>query len=292
MIQVKKINPQGYCNGVKRALSIVFDVINEASTPRPIYLLGQLIHNSFVIEELRIKGIIIIEDKQKSRLELLDEIHSGTVIFSAHGVSPNVHAKARSKGLHIVDASCPNVLIIHKKIAQHLEEGYDCIYIGTKNHPECEGVLGISDKIHFVTSIDDIQQLKIQNNRIYTTNQTTLSTFDLKDIFYELEKKFPSILIDDKICNATTIRQEAMAKQEPADLCIVVGDRASSNTKKLAKVSQEIAGIPTLLCEDISTLDMEYITRIKPKQINISSGASTPSILVDEIIQKISKISD
>ena len=285
---IRKINPQGYCNGVKRALNIVSNALEDKNVKRPIYLLGQIIHNKHVVKDFIDKGAIVIEDKTKSRLELLDSINEGTVIFSAHGVSPLVYKKAKEKGLNIIDATCGYVLIVHKKIEDYLNKGFDVIYIGTKNHPEVEGVLGISNKIHFISNLEQINDLNITNDKIYCTNQTTLSQYDIIDIFNLLKEKYPNILIDDKICDATTVRQKAMKEQEKADLCIVVGDSASSNTKKLYKVSSELAGIKTILCEDLKSLDKNELKNVKT--VNISSGASTPDYIVDEIINYLISI--
>lgn len=280
---VNKIIPQGYCNGVKRALEIANKALDDPNTIKPIYLLGHIIHNKHVVNSLEDKGAIIIDDKSKTRLELLDLINTGSVIFSAHGVSPLVYETAKNKGLNIIDTTCPNVLIVHKRMKEYISKGYECIYIGTKNHPECEGVLGIDDKINFISSIQDVDFLNINNQNIYVTNQTTLSKFDMQDIINKLIKKYPTAIIDDKICNATTVRQEAMANQKHVDLCIVVGDKSSSNTKKLAKVSQEIVGIKTILCEDLASLDKNELIDIKT--VSISSGASTPDYIVNEIIE-------
>ena len=285
---IRKINPQGYCNGVKRALNIVSNALEDKNVKRPIYLLGQIIHNKHVVKDFIDKGAIVVEDKTKSRLELLDSINEGTVIFSAHGVSPLVYKKAKEKGLNIIDATCGYVLIVHKKIEDYLNKGFDVIYIGTKNHPEVEGVLGISNKIHFISNLEQIKNLNITNDKIYCTNQTTLSQYEIIDIFNLLKKKYPNILIDDKICDATTVRQKAMKEQEKADLCIVVGDSASSNTKKLYKVSSELAGIKTILCEDLKSLDKNELKNVKT--VNISSGASTPDYIVDEIINYLISI--
>lgn len=285
MIKINKINPQGYCNGVKRALAIVEEALQDPQTPKPVYLLGNIIHNKHVVSQLKEKGAVLVEDKQKTRAELLDCISCGSVVFSAHGVSPTVYQKAKEKGLHIIDATCGNVLAVHTRIKQYLELGYECIYIGTMRHPECEGVLGISDKIHFVSCKEDVQNLKLNTKRLYATNQTTLSRFDVQDIFRILKKSYPSILIDDKICNATTVRQMAMAEQEKVDLCIVVGDCSSSNTKKLALVSETVAGIKTTLCEDLDTLDKSLLK--EATSVSISSGASTPDSIVEEIISYI-----
>lgn len=288
MIKINKITPQGYCNGVKRAIEIVNKAINDPNIIRPIYLLGHIIHNKHVIKHFENQSVIVIEDKNKTRLELLDLINSGTVILSAHGVSPKVYEKCKDKGLNVIDATCGNVIIVHRKIKKYLELGYDCIYIGIKNHPESEGVIGISDKIHFITSIDDINNLCINNDMIYVTNQTTLSAYDIMNYFNLLKEKYPNIVIDDKICNATTIRQKAMVEQEKVDLCIVVGDPSSSNTKKLAKVSIDRANIKTIMCEDLDSLDKSILNNVE--SVSISSGASTPDYIVDEIIEYIKTI--
>lgn len=284
MIKVNKIEPQGYCNGVKRALNIVNNAIEDPKTKKPIYLLGQIIHNKYVVDMLIDAGVKVIDDKNKTRLELLDLINDGSVVLSAHGVSPDVYTKAINKGLNIIDTTCGNVLIVHKKIKQYLDLNYTCLYIGTPNHPECEGVLGISNKIKLISNINDLNNLRITGN-IYVTNQTTLSKFDIADIYKKINELYPKAILDDKICNATTIRQNAMANQKKADLCIVVGDKKSSNTKKLVKVSQDIAKIPTVLCENLDDLDKSLLNNIKT--VNISSGASTPDLLVNEIINYI-----
>ena len=287
-MKINKIEPQGYCGGVIRALKIMDKALEDESLPRPIYCLGSVIHNSHVINNYSNRGIITIEDKGLSRLELLDKIDSGTVIFSAHGVSPEAYEKAKNKGLTIVDATCPMVLSVHDKIKKYLENGYECIYIGTTNHPECEGVLGISNRIHFISKESDVSNLDIKSDKIYVTNQTTLSMYDIKIIFDCLKQKYPNIEIDDKICDATTKRQTAMYNQPDCDLCIIVGDPKSSNTKKLYKVSKEIAGKNTIFIEDLSMLDNKILDGVKT--VNISSGASTPPYLVDEIINYLSKL--
>ena len=277
---INKIEPQGYCQGVINALKIINEAINNNDK---IYSLGSIIHNDFVINDLKNKGVITIEEKGLSRLELLDRINDGTVVFSAHGVSPLVYEKAKEKNLNIIDATCPMVHLVHKKMKEHLDLGYDCIYIGAKGHPECEGVLGISNKIHFISNLDDINNLNIKNDKIYVTNQTTLSIYDIEDLFIELKNKYKNILIDDKICNATTVRQKALANQPKCDLCIIVGDKKSSNSLKLYKVSTEIAKVKTIFVDNLKNLDKELLKDVNI--VNISSGASTPSFLVDEIIE-------
>lgn len=283
-MKINKINPQSYCSGVNNAIKLVMD--NYKNYPKPIYMLGRLIHNDIVMNKFKDLGIIILDDKNKTRLDLLDEIDSGTVIISAHGVSDNVINKAKEKGLNIIDSTCPYVKKISNNIKNYINNEYDIIYIGTKGHPEVEGVLGISNDIHLITNINDIDNLNIKNNKIYITNQTTLSIVEIENIYNSLKNKFPSSIIDNKICLATTKRQEAIINQEPVDLCIIVGDINSSNTKKLYELAKS-NNIKAIMCDSINTLDKSLLEGIK--SVSISSGASTPIYLVDEIIEYINK---
>ena len=283
---INKLNPQGYCNGVKRAINICLEALENPNTKKPIYLLGSVIHNKYVNEEFIKKGAIILEDKNKTRYELLDQINEGTIIISAHGVSPKVIAKAKAKNLNIIDTTCPNVSIIHNNIIKYLNEGYTCLYIGTKKHPECEGILEINSNIININNITDINNLNINNDKIYITNQTTLSIFDTSEIYNELKNKYPNAILDNKICDSTTKRQLAVINQDKVDLCIVVGDKASSNTKKLAQIANN-SNINTILVENINDIKDYDFKNINT--ISITSGASTPSILVDEIIKYIKK---
>ena len=280
---INKIEPQGFCNGVKYALKLVDNALHDPNTIKPIYLLGNLIHNSKVMDELKAKGIIIIDSK-KTRLEMLDDMQNGTVIFSAHGVSPSVYEKANEKGLNIIDATCPNVLIIHNRIKSYIDKGYSIIYIGSKNHPECEGVLDINENIILVSSIDDIDKINLSNSKIYITNQTTLSKYELLEIYDKLKELYPESIIDNKICNATTLRQDAVMKIKNTDLCIVVGDKSSSNTNKLVSVAKK-TGTNAILIEDYN--DIKEFDFSKINNLAITSGASTPSYVVDEVINFI-----
>ena len=283
---INKLSPQGFCGGVKKALKKLDEAINDEKTIKPIYLLGSIIHNEHIIEEYKNKGVIVVEDRNKTRLELLENIKSGTVVFSAHGVSPKVYEKAKNLNLNIIDTTCSNVSIIHTKIKQHLQNGYTCIYIGNNHHPECEGVLGIDDSIILVSHINEVDSLEINNDKIYITNQTTLSLFDIENIYESLLIKYPKALIDNKICLATTLRQKAIINQDKVDMCIIVGDKSSSNTSKLVSTGNKL-GINTILVDNLS--DLKQIDINKIKSISISSGASTPSYLVDEIIEYLKK---
>ena len=263
---IHKLSPQGFCWGVRQAIQKVEQALMDPAYPKPIYLLGSIIHNKTVTNHLVQMGAILIEEN-RTRLSMLDRISTGTVVFSAHGVAPNVYEKAKQKGLTILDTTCGNVLIVHRRIKQHLEAGYRCYYIGTKNHPECEGILESSSLIRL--------------------NQTTLSLLDTEIIYRTFKEKFPQAIIDNKICLATTQRQQAVLDQKKADLCLVVGDKMSSNTKKLWQLAQQ-KGIRSVLIEQIEDLAAIDFTAVQ--QINITSGASTPSVLVDQVINHLQNI--
>ena len=283
---INRIKPQGFCGGVKRAIDIVNDLLNKPDTVKPIYMLGSLIHNEHIINEFKNKGIIVLPDTL-TKDEMVDEVNSGTIIISAHGISPIVLAKAKEKGLNIIDTTCPYVSLIHKNITSALANNKDIIYIGTKNHPEVQGVLGISSKINLVTNKDDIANLNLNTDNPYVTNQTTLSIYDIKDYYDLIKEKYPNSYLDNKICMATTERQKAVKEQEQTDLCIIVGDKKSSNTQKLVSVS-ELANIKTILVDSLEDLKKYSLNNIN--KISISSGASTPSYLVDEIINYLNNI--
>lgn len=283
-MKINKITPQGYCGGVKMALDILYKSLNDKNVAKPITLLGSIIHNKHVINDLISRGVILVEDRSKTRYELLDEVNTGSVVFSAHGVEPRVYQKALDKGLNIIDTTCKNVLIVQNRIKEMLLNGYNCLYIGTKNHPECEGILGISKDIILISSLDDIKEFK--NNKIYVTNQTTLSIYQVKEIYDRIKELYPDAIIDNKICTATTLRQKAVLLQEPTDLCIVVGDTHSSNTKNLVKASESI-GIKTILVDSVDELKKYDFININ--SVSITAGASTPENIINEIITFLSK---
>ncbi|MBS1476623.1 MAG: 4-hydroxy-3-methylbut-2-enyl diphosphate reductase [Acholeplasmatales bacterium] len=285
-MKIIKLSPQGYCGGVKRALKLIIDANNDPNVKKPIYMLGNIIHNKNVIKKLNEMGIKSVDGK-KTRLELLEEINEGTIVISAHGVSPSVFIRAKEKGLNIIDASCPNVYTVHHNIKKYLKKNYDIIYIGTKGHPEAEGVLGISDKIHLISNKNDLLSLSLSNN-IYVSNQTTLSVYDIKELFEAINKKYPDAIIDDKICNATTLRQRAVMEQK-ADLCIVVGDKSSSNSLKLQSVCQNNAHIKSYLVENEADLDPSWFKDVNV--VSVTSGASTPDEVTEKVIKKIKMIS-
>ncbi len=279
-MKIYKIMPQGYCNGVKHAIKIANEAINNGS----IHFLGDIIHNKHVNEYYVSKGAIIHEGK--TRLEMLDEIKEGKVLITAHGASKKVYQKAKEKNLEIIDATCPIVNIVHENIAKYLEKNYYILYIGKNNHPETEGVLGISNKIKLIEKMEDLKGLNIHDNT-YVTTQTTLSVKLVNNITEKIKEINDKVIIDTKICNATYLRQKAVLEMPKCDLCIIVGDKKSSNTNELYQIASQIT--KAILVENVNELKsykLDYNLKI-----NITSGASTPESIVDEIIDYLNLIS-
>ncbi len=276
-MEIISVVPRGYCQGVVRAIQIAKETA-ETYKGMPITMLGMIVHNSYVVEACRKAGISFIENSAKTRLELLDEIDEGVVIFTAHGVSDAVRQKAIDKGLIVVDATCHDVARTHTLIKNH--EG-DVIYIGKKNHPEAEAACGLSDRVHLVTCMEDVKTLGNLHN-VLITNQTTLSILDTKKIIEACLSKYPDARAAEEICNATRIRQEAVMKIENADLLIVVGDPRSNNSRQLAETGKK-AGIPEcLLISSVEDLTIDMIQN--HERIAVTSGSSTPNALTKQVI--------
>jgi len=278
-----KITPRGYCHGVINAINTITN-IDELSTKKPIYILGMVIHNKLIVNSFTSKGIITLNDSSKSRMELLDEIDEGTVVFTAHGVSEEVHLKAKSKGLDIIDTSCKDVLKSQKIINEFIDDGYHIIYVGKRKHPESEAAIGISPNVHLIETINDIEKLNLTADKLMLTNQTTMSLFDIYNISEKAKEKFPNLEYVDEICNATRIRQEAIANQDSTiDHCFVVGDKLSNNSRKLVEVSIEKANIKATLIESVEDINIEELKRYK--KVSVSSGASTHTKVTTEVIE-------
>ena len=284
---VQKISPRGYCYGVVDAMVIARNAALDTSLPRPIYILGMIVHNKHVTDAFEMDGIITLDGE--NRLDILSKVETGTVIFTAHGVSPEVKELARRKGLVSIDATCPDVTVTHDLIREKTAEGYDIIYIGKKGHPEPEGAIGVApDKVHLVQTLEDVENLTISVEKLLVTNQTTMSQWDVVDLMKKLEEKFPHIEVHKEICLATQVRQEAVAEQAgEAELLIVVGDPMSNNSNRLTQVSEEIAGTPSYRIGDISDLKLEWLNNIS--HVAVTAGASTPTPIVKEVIHFLEK---
>lgn len=277
-----KISPRGYCYGVVDAMVLARQAAQNLDLPRPIYILGMIVHNSHVTQSFEDEGIITLDGP--NRMEILSQVESGTVIFTAHGVSPEVRKLARDKGLTTLDATCPDVTKTHDLIREKVADGYEIIYIGKKGHPEPEGAIGIApEHVHLIEKEEEIEQLQINSSRIIITNQTTMSQWDIKHIMKSLLDKFPGAEIHNEICLATQVRQEAVAEQAgQADLVIVVGDPRSNNSNRLAQVSEEIAGVPAHRIGDVTELKREWFEGVG--KVAVTSGASTPTPITKEVI--------
>jgi 4-hydroxy-3-methylbut-2-en-1-yl diphosphate reductase len=282
-MEVIKISPRGYCYGVVDAMVIARNAALDKNLPRPIYILGMLVHNSNVTEAFEEEGIITLDGK--NRKEILEKVDKGTVIFTAHGVSPEVRELAKQKGLVTLDATCPDVTRTHQLVKEKTKAGYDVIYIGKKGHPEPEGAVGVAPHaVHLVQTIEDVEQLSIDNDKIIITNQTTMSQWDVKDIMDFCLKKYPQAELHNEICLATQQRQEAVAKQAgEADVLIVVGDPKSNNSNRLAQVSEEIAGTKAYRVADVTEIEIAWIK--DAKKVAVTAGASTPTPITKEVIQ-------
>ncbi|BFH64560.1 4-hydroxy-3-methylbut-2-enyl diphosphate reductase [Paenibacillus azoreducens] len=281
-MEVIKISPRGYCYGVVDAMVLARQAAQNLDLPRPIYILGMIVHNSHVTNSFEDEGIITLDGA--NRLEILSKVDKGTVIFTAHGVSPEVRKLAREKGLTMVDATCPDVTKTHDLIREKVAEGYEVIYIGKKGHPEPEGAIGIApDHVHLIEKEEEIADLKVSSSRIIITNQTTMSQWDIKHIVKKLLELYPGAEVHNEICLATQVRQEAVAEQAgQAELVIVVGDPRSNNSNRLAQVSEEIAHVKAYRIADITELKREWLEGIN--KVAVTSGASTPTPITKEVI--------
>lgn len=285
-MEVIKITPRGYCYGVVDALQMVRQAAKDPSLPRPIYVIGQIIHNRHAIEELTSMGVITLDGPDRSTI--LEQVREGTVIFTAHGVSPLVKRRAQERGLHCLDATCPDVTVTHDLVRDLVAKGYYILYIGKKGHPEPEGVMGeIPGHVSLVETEADVDELALtpsQEEKLAVSTQTTLSKWDTQRVIQRIKTRYPHAEIHIDICAATQSRQEAVAEQaRGADLTIVVGDPRSNNANRLVQVSEELAGVPAIRIENLAQLQTEWLKG--KKRIAVTSGTSTPSRLTREVVQ-------
>ncbi|HTI13135.1 MAG TPA: 4-hydroxy-3-methylbut-2-enyl diphosphate reductase [Dictyobacter sp.] len=287
-MEVIKISPRGYCYGVVDALTIARKAAKDPTLPKPIHIIGQIIHNRHAIEELSSMGVITLDGP--NRLKILEQATEGSVIFTAHGVSPAVKQRAKERGLHCIDATCPDVTKTHDLVKELAAQGYYILYIGKKGHPEPEGVMGeIPGQASLIETEEDVDQLQLtaeQKQKLAVSTQTTLSQWDTRRVIQYIRECYPQAEVHVDICAATQTRQEAVAAQaKGADLTIVVGDPRSNNTNRLVQVSEEMAHVPAVRIEDLSQLDQNWLKG--KKKIAVTAGASTPSQLTREVIRFI-----
>lgn len=272
--------PRGFCAGVDRAIDIVERAL--AKFGAPIYVRHEIVHNTFVVNDLKSKGAIFIED--------LAEVPPGaTLVFSAHGVSKAVQLEAQDRGFHVFDATCPLVSKVHMEVAKLAREGYEFIMIGHKGHPEVEGTMGQLDHgIHLVEDTADVAGVQpAQTERLAVVTQTTLSVDDAAEIMKAVKLRFPKIREPKQqdICYATQNRQDAVKiMSRDVDVVIVVGSPTSSNSNRLAELARKL-GVPSYMVDSPSELKAEWLEG--KTRVGLTAGASAPEVLVQEAIERI-----
>jgi 4-hydroxy-3-methylbut-2-enyl diphosphate reductase len=282
-VDVLLANPRGFCAGVDRAIAIVEQALAQFGAP--IYVRHEVVHNKFVVDDLKSKGAVFVEE--------LDEVPFGaTVVFSAHGVSKAVRADADARGLRVIDATCPLVTKVHVEVAKMRDHGREIVMIGHAGHPEVEGTMGqVAGGMYLVDSVEDVMRLTVRDpdNLAYVT-QTTLSVDDAAQIVAALKSRFPGIVGPkrDDICYATQNRQDAVKVLVPSvDAVIVVGSPNSSNSNRLREVAAH-RGIDAWMVDRADELRPEWIAG--RKRVGVTAGASAPEILVQQVIERLREL--
>lgn len=285
-MEVVRITPRGYCHGVVEAIRIAKRVGSERAEGEQVTMLGYLVHNEHVTRELEEHGVTLVAESD--RMKGLDKIESGTVVFTAHGISPQVVAEATRRGLNVVDATCSDVTRTHDLVRRLAGEGYHIVYIGKRGHPEPVGALGVApEATTLVERIEEVDALDFPSGaRLAVTCQTTLSMWDTKAIIDRLVERFPDIAVHNEICLATQQRQEAavLAATE-VDCVVVVGSSRSSNSLRLVQVVEERGGKPAFLVDTAAEVRPEWFAGMT--RIGVTAGASTPTKLTREVIALI-----
>ena len=280
-MEVVKIRPRGYCHGVVEAIRAL-RLASEQHPDEPVVMLGHLVHNEHVTREFAERGVQLVD--APSRLEALDQVDRGTVVMTAHGVSPEVKARALAKGLNVVDATCTDVIRTHDLVRRLSEDGYTIIYIGQAGHPEPEGVLGEApEALHLVESVADVDRLDVDAEKLAVTTQTTLSVWDTRAVIARLQERFPNIEVHNEICNATQERQQAAVEAAAGcDVVIVVGSSRSSNSQRLVQVVRDLAHRPAHLVDTAADLRLDWFQGAR--RVGVTAGASTPTQITRDVI--------
>ena len=284
-MEITLANPRRFCAGVDRAIEIVERALEIFGAP--VYVRHEVVHNKYVVNTLRDKGAVFVEE--------LDEVpDDATVIFSAHGVAKRVREEAARRGLRVFDAICPLVTKVHMEVGHYQDEGRECILIGHAGHPEVEGTLGQYRPIngdggmYLVESVEDVEALEVKRPEFLAfVTQTTLSMDDTAEVIDALRLRFPEIVGPKKedICYATQNRQDAVKKlTKDCDVILVVGSQNSSNSTRLMEISQKV-GVPSYLIDSAAEIQRDWIDG--KKQIGVTAGASAPEVLVEEVIKKL-----
>ena len=282
-MEVLLANPRGFCAGVERAISIVERALEKFGAP--IYVRHEVVHNKYVVDGLKAKGAIFIED-------LADVPAGATLVFSAHGVPKAVRLEAEARGLNVFDATCPLVTKVHVEVGKMHGQGKEIVMIGHKGHPEVEGTMGqAAGGMYLVESVADVATLEVRDpQQLAYVTQTTLSVDDAASIVGALKTKFPFIVgpKKDDICYATQNRQDAVKHLAAnCDVVIVVGSKNSSNSNRLAEVAKNL-GIPSYLIDGAEQINAEWVKQ--GQRIGVTAGASAPEILVEGVIQRLKEL--
>ena len=279
-MEVVLANPRGFCAGVERAIEIVERALELHGAP--IYVRHEIVHNKFVVDSLRAKGAVFVEE--------LDQVPTGgIVIFSAHGVSKSIQAEADRRGLKVFDATCPLVSKVHVEVKKMLREGYEIVMIGHRGHPEAEGTMGQSGVgMHLVETLEDVAALDVAADaKLAYVTQTTLSVDDARAMVAALKRRFPQIRgpKQDDICYATQNRQDAVKFMAPqCDVVIVVGSPNSSNSNRLREVAEHM-GARAYMVDNAEELRPEWI--VGQRRVGVTAGASAPEVLVNELLARL-----
>ncbi|MDX1451259.1 MAG: 4-hydroxy-3-methylbut-2-enyl diphosphate reductase [Oleiphilaceae bacterium] len=286
-MQVKLANPRGFCAGVDRAIEIVNRALEVFGAP--VYVRHEVVHNRFVVDDLKARGAIFVD-------ELHEVPDDSLVIFSAHGVSKQVQLEAKRRGLNVFDATCPLVTKVHMEVSKYSREGMECVLIGHQGHPEVEGTMGQYDtqyggRIYLVEDCDDVATLEVADpQRLAYVTQTTLSVDDTAKVIDALRQRFPAIQgpRKDDICYATQNRQDAVkGLASQSDVMLVVGSPNSSNSNRLRELAERM-GTPAYLVDDQSQIQSEWIEHANA--VAVTAGASAPEILVQQVVERLKEL--
>ena len=286
-MQVKLANPRGFCAGVDRAIEIVNRALEVFGAP--VYVRHEVVHNRFVVDDLKNRGAIFVD-------ELHEVPDDALVIFSAHGVSKQVQDEATSRGLNVFDATCPLVTKVHMEVSKYSRDGMECVLIGHEGHPEVEGTMGqyglrSGGQIYLVENVCDVESLKVQHpEKLAYVTQTTLSVDDTAKVIDALRKRFPAIEgpRKDDICYATQNRQDAVKGMAAgADVMLVVGSPNSSNSNRLRELAERI-GTTAYLIDDYAQIQPEWLKGVE--NISVTAGASAPEVLVQQVVERLQEL--
>ena len=283
--EILLVQPRGFCAGVERAIDIVDLCLERFGTP--LYVRREIVHNRAVVDRFVARGVIFVEE--------LDEVPADSVVvFSAHGVAPSVFEQARERGLEVIDATCPLVTKVHNEVHRMVSEGFEIVMIGHEGHVEVEGTMGQApDAMYLVETVEDVTSLEVRDSaKLGCVTQTTLSVDDTREVMRALADRFPAIVLPkrDDICYATQNRQDAVKKLAAvADLVLVVGAPASSNSNRLVEVASRL-DVPAYLIQNADEVDERWLSGIEC--VGITAGASTPDVLVQGVIEHLTALSD